>query len=92
MNPSLLTHFVEKQCLNWACPSCHSTSLAIQEGTFHYAVLPESVARWQEPSSELEDLYLVFSCLLKCERARCEAVVLSVAMERCSSKSGRRRR
>ncbi|TDX20275.1 DUF4145 domain-containing protein [Pectobacterium versatile] len=75
MNPSLLTHFTENHCPNWACPSCHSTSLAIQEGTFHYAALPESVARWKEPEGEYEDIYLVFSCLLKCERARCEMVV-----------------
>ncbi|HGD7999443.1 TPA: hypothetical protein ACI69N_000996 [Escherichia coli] len=56
MNPSLLTHFTENNCPNWVCPSCHSTSLTIQEGTFHYAALPESVARWQEPEGEYEDI------------------------------------
>ena len=75
MNPSLLTHFTENNCPNWVCPSCHSTSLTIQEGTFHYAALPESVARWQEPEGEYEDILLVFSCLLKCERTRCGTVV-----------------
>lgn len=75
MNPSFLTHFTENNCPNWACPSCHSTSLTIQEGTFNFAALPESIARWKEPGGEYEDIFLVFSCLLKCERTRCGTVV-----------------
>lgn len=44
-------------------------------GTFHHAAIPESVARWQEWDGELDDIRLVFSCLLACERAACGAVV-----------------
>lgn len=44
-------------------------------GTFHSAAIPESVARWKEWDGELDDIRLVFSCLLKCERAICGAVV-----------------
>ncbi|NWC63967.1 DUF4145 domain-containing protein [Cedecea sp. P7760] len=75
MNPSLLTFFTKHQCPDWSCPSCHSASLAIMPDTFHSEAVPETVVRFQEPDGCLEDIRLVFSCLLKCERARCGAVV-----------------
>lgn len=75
MNPSLLTFFTKHLCPAWSCPSCHSASLAIMPETFHSDAVPETVARYQEPDGCLEDIRLVFSCLLKCERARCGAVV-----------------
>lgn len=75
MNPSLLTFSTKHQCPAWSCPSCHSASLAIMPDTFHSDAVPETVARFQEPDGCLEDIRLVFSCLLKCERARCGAVV-----------------
>lgn len=75
MNQSLLTCFTKHRCPDWRCPSCHSTSLAILPETFHSAAVPESVARYQEAEGGLEDIVLVFSCLLKCERACCGAVV-----------------
>ncbi|UKJ23762.1 DUF4145 domain-containing protein (plasmid) [Enterobacter mori] len=75
MNQSLLTFFTKHRCPDWRCPSCHSTSLAILPETFHSAAVPESVARYQEADGGLEDIVLVFSCLLKCERALCGAVV-----------------
>lgn len=75
MYESLLRHFPENHCPNWACPSCQSASMAIQEGTFHSEVIPDSVERWKKIDGELEDIRLVFSCLLKCERARCGTFV-----------------
>lgn len=75
MNQSLLTCFTKHQCPAWRCPSCHSTSLAIQPETFHSAADPETVARYRQEDGGPEDIRLVFSCLLKCERARCGAVV-----------------
>ena len=75
MYESLRTKFPENHCPNWVCPSCQSASLAIQEGTFHYEVIPESIARWKKMDGETEDIRLVFCCLLQCERARCRTVV-----------------
>ncbi|WNK42636.1 DUF4145 domain-containing protein [Pantoea agglomerans] len=75
MNQSLLTCFTKHQSPAWSCPSCHSTSLAIMPDTFHSGAVPETVARFQQADGGLEDIRLVFSCLLKCERARCGAVV-----------------
>ena len=75
MNPSLLTYFTEHHCPDWACPSCGAISLAIQPGTFHYSAQPESLNIWASSEGETEDIRLVFSCLLRCERSRCKAVV-----------------
>lgn len=75
MNPSLLTEFTESSCPAWVCPVCRAESLTIQEGSFHYAAIPASVARWQRDDGELEDIELVFSCLLKCDLGRCGTVV-----------------
>lgn len=75
MNPSLLTTFTEYACPAWVCPECQSRSLAIMEGSFHSAAIPGSVARWRSRDGELEDIELVFSCLLKCDLGRCSTVV-----------------
>ena len=75
MYESLLTNFPENHCPNWTCPSCQSASLAIQKGTFHFEVIPESVERWKKMDGELDDIRLVFICLLQCERAVCKTVV-----------------
>lgn len=75
MYESLLTNFPENHCPNWTCPSCQSASLAIQKGTFHFEVIPESVERWKKMDGELDDIGLVFICLLQCERAVCKTVV-----------------
>lgn len=75
MNPSLLNEFTETRCPDWVCPDCHASSLAIKKNTFHNEVIPKSLARWKEIDGELEDICLVFSCLLQCERAHCQSVV-----------------
>lgn len=75
MNPSLLIHFTEYACPAWVCPECQSRSLTILKGSFHSATIPESVTRWRETDGELEDIKLVFSCLLKCDLGRCGTVV-----------------
>lgn len=75
MNPSLLTPFTEHRCPSWVCPVCHSKSLGIQAGSFHSQALPKSVERWQQSDAELEDIELVFSCLLKCDLGRCGTFV-----------------
>lgn len=75
MNPSLLTTFTEHGCPSWVCPVCHSESLAIQAGTFRWEALPASVARWQNTDAEMEEIELVFSCLLKCDPGRCGTFV-----------------
>jgi len=75
MYESLLRNFSEFHCPNWVCPSCQSASLAILKGTFHSETIPESVERWKKMDGELEDIRLVFCCLLQCERAHCRTVV-----------------
>ncbi|HBQ6667470.1 DUF4145 domain-containing protein [Klebsiella pneumoniae] len=75
MNPSLLKTFTEHACPEWVCPLCHSKSLAILKGSFHSAAIPQSVARWQRIDGELDDIELVFSCLLKCDLGRCGTIV-----------------
>lgn len=44
-------------------------------GSFHSETIPESIARWQRSDGELEDIELVFCCLLKCDLGRCSTVV-----------------
>lgn len=75
MNPSLLTSFTEYGCPTWVCPVCQTESLIILDGSFHSATIPASVARWKESDAELEDIELVFSCLLKCDLGRCGTFV-----------------
>lgn len=75
MNPSLLKTFTEHACPEWVCPLCHSKSLAILKGSFHSAAIPQSVARWQRIDGELDDIELVFSCLMKCDLGRCGTIV-----------------
>lgn len=75
MNPSLLTTFTEHACPVWVCPACHSKSLTIMRGSFHSETILESIARWQRSDGELEDIELVFCCLLKCDLGRCSTVV-----------------
>lgn len=75
MNPSLLTTFTEHGCPTWVCPECQSASLTILAGSFHSAAIPSSIARWQSTDGELEDIQLVFSCLLKCDLGRCGTLV-----------------
>ncbi|MBO4154604.1 DUF4145 domain-containing protein [Enterobacter kobei] len=75
MNPSLLTTFTEHGCPLWVCPVCQSASLGIQAGSFRWEALPASVARWQNSDAELEEIELVFSCLLKCDLGRCGTFV-----------------
>lgn len=44
-------------------------------GSFHSETILESIARWQRSDGELEDIELVFCCLLKCDLGRCSTVV-----------------
>lgn len=75
MNPSLLTTFTEYRCPSWVCPVCHSESLAILPESFRWEALPASVERWKKTDAELEEIELVFSCLLKCDLGRCGTFV-----------------
>lgn len=75
MNTSLLTTFTEYRCPTWVCPACRSESLTILAGSFHWEAIPASVTRWQNTDAELEDIELVFSCLLKCDLGRCGTFV-----------------
>lgn len=75
MNPSLLTTFTKYQCPSWVCPVCHAESLVIIPESFHWEALPASLTRWQKSDAELEEIELVFSCLLKCDMGRCGSFV-----------------
>jgi len=75
MNTSLLTTFTEYRCPSWVCPACQSESLTILAGSFRWEVIPASVELWKKPDGELEDIELVFSCLLKCDLGRCSTYV-----------------
>lgn len=75
MSDSLFKSFTQSRCPCWRCPDCFNETLAMVPESFFKADTGETTRYMNEEWFWVDHARLVFSCVLKCQRADCAATV-----------------